>query len=501
MSEIQKHYDIVIVGSGAGGGTVAAELAPLCEQGLKIAVLEFGGRFKKADNTRTEFEMAQKYYFDGGGFQTKTQDMTLAFAHGVGGSTNVYTGVTFKIPELVLNRWEIGGLDYRDMNPRMEKFIKECNVHALPPEKINRNNQLFKIGGERLGWEIEQFPLNIKGCAGLNTCNLGCPRHAKQGTAVVQLPAAEQKGVETIPFCRVDRIDGSDVLADVVDPTSNLEPSPWKPGRYRIHAKKTLLCAGTIHTSAILLRSFGKKWNPLLGKYISCHPALMLAAEHDEPVNGTLGHPKSYYCKRFAEKMDFLLETCMYFPFSLAKNLAGFGSEVDELLHRYPFIQMILTLVLDEAQLGNRVDIDRKGNPIVHYQISETLKKAFVESIKASARLFFSAGAKRAHLPGANEFFTYAEQVNDLDSLITTDQFKLGKVSISAAHLMGGCRMGSSISDSVTNSWGKVHGKEHLYVADASLFPSCSRVNPYLTVMALADRVAEGIKNDLGMEA
>ena len=61
--------------------------------------------------------------------------------------------------------------------------------------------------------------------------------------------------------------------------------------------------------------------------------------------------------------------------------------------------------------------------------------------------------------------------------------------------------MGSSISDSVTNSWGKVHGKEHLYVADASLFPSCSRVNPYLTVMALADRVAEGIKNDLGMEA
>ena len=62
---------------------------------------------------------------------------------------------------------------------------------------------------------------------------------------------------------------------------------------------------------------------------------------------------------------------------------------------------------------------------------------------------------------------------------------------------MGGCKMGNNKSDSVTNSWGKIHGFDNLYVADASLFPSCSEVNPYLTIMALADRVAEGIKKEM----
>jgi choline dehydrogenase-like flavoprotein len=59
---------------------------------------------------------------------------------------------------------------------------------------------------------------------------------------------------------------------------------------------------------------------------------------------------------------------------------------------------------------------------------------------------------------------------------------------------MGGCRMGNGPSDSVTDSWGQVHGVPWLQVADSSLFPRCSEVNPYVTVMALADRVAEGVR-------
>ena len=60
--------------------------------------------------------------------------------------------------------------------------------------------------------------------------------------------------------------------------------------------------------------------------------------------------------------------------------------------------------------------------------------------------------------------------------------------------------MGTDPKTSVCDSWGKVHGFEHLYVADASLFPDSAEVNPYLTIMALADRVAEGIRRDLGYE-
>ena len=497
MSEIAHSFDIVIIGSGAGGGTVAKELAPLCSKGLKIAVLEYGGRFLKEDNTRLEIEMARKYYFEGGAFQTQSQDMTLAFAHGVGGTTNVYTGVTFKLPEHVLRTWDLPDLPIQDLHRRMEKYIKECHVHLQPPENINRNNQLFKMGAESLGWETDQFPLNIKDCEGLNTCNLGCPRHAKQGTAVVQLPVAEKMGVEIISFCRVSHIEGSEILAEVAPAHGGLQESSWPVGRHRIKATRIIVCAGAVHTPAILMRSFGRSFNPVIGRYFTCHPALMLAAEHPTRVDGTLGHPKSYYCDRFVESHNFLLETCMYFPFSLAKNLTGFGPQLDELMHRYEYLQMILTLVLDEALPENCVSLDRKGQAQVHYNLSQRIRQSFVESIKASARIFFAAGANRAHLPGTKDFFTSASQVDDLDQLVSLEEFKPGKVSISAAHLMGGCRMGTNPTNSVTDSWGRIHGKKNIYVADASLFPACSRVNPYLTIMALADRVAEGVRSDL----
>mgnify|MGYP001571136402 FL=1 len=72
-------------------------------------------------------------------------------------------------------------------------------------------------------------------------------------------------------------------------------------------------------------------------------------------------------------------------------------------------------------------------------------------------------------------------------------------MSIASAHLMGGCRMGENPSEAITDPWGRVYGKKDLYVADASLFPNSSGVNPYLTIMALADRVAEAVTKDLGL--
>jgi len=117
--------------------------------------------------------------------------------------------------------------------------------------------------------------------------------------------------------------------------------------------------------------------------------------------------------------------------------------------------------------------------------------------MKASARIFFASGVERVHIPATEEFFVEKSDQDKIDQLITRDHLKLGKVVPSAAHLMGGCKMGSDARHSVTDSWGRIHGEEGLYVADASLFPACSEVNPYLTIMGLADRVAEGIRKDL----
>src|SRR5439155_25886363 len=107
---------------------------------------------------------------------------------------------------------------------------------------------------------------------------------------------------------------------------------------------------------------------------------------------------------------------------------------------------------------------------------------------------FLAAGARRVHAPAAKKFFIEREEEGRLDELVTRDGLLPGRVTITSAHLMGGCRMGSDPETSVTDAWGQVHGVPWLHVADASLFPRAAEINPYITIMALADRVAERIR-------
>ncbi len=498
MSHKVLEYDIVIIGSGAGGGTVAKELSPLCKKGYRIALLEWGGHFQPKDNTREEVTMAERYYFDSGGFQTQQQDMTLAFAKALGGTTTVYTGTSLTAPAETFKRWNVEGIELDDFNPRYEKYISENNVHLLPDDELNDNNKRFVEGCKKLSWNVEQFPVNTKGCQGLATCNLGCASGAKQGTAIVQIPVAQENGVDVITFCRVDRIQDHEIEAEVLEPEFGLEPSQLSVGKYLFRCKKIVVCGGAINSPALLLRSFPKNTWPSLGCYFTCHPALILVSKHQTPLHSTYGHPKSFYCDHFEKSDHFILETCMYFPFTLAKNLTGFGQELDDLVQSYDKLQMILVLAIDPAEKHNRIVIDKQGKPQLHYKFHERSINSLIQASRASAKIFFAGGAEQVHAPGMEQFLMTKDQADHVDQIIQRKHFQLGKVSIAAAHLMGGCRMGEDPNTSVTNSWGRLHGFEDCYVADASLFPDALGINPYLTIMALADRVAEGIKKDLG---
>lgn len=172
---IERAYDIVIVGSGAGGGTVAQELAPLVRNGVRILVLEQGPRLADNEFTGREQEMADALYEDGGGFLTADGTMTLAFGRAYGGSTVVYTGTSLVAPERVIRAWDVPGLAHADIAGRSAKYAEQNNVHLLAPDLINDNNRLFVEGGQKAGFTVEQFPLNLKGCRGSSLCNLGCP--------------------------------------------------------------------------------------------------------------------------------------------------------------------------------------------------------------------------------------------------------------------------------------------------------------------------------------
>jgi len=490
-------YDVVIIGSGAGGGTVAQALTPLVKGGRRVLVLERGPRLADDEFTGRELEMASQLYADGGGFLTAEGTMTLAFAHAYGGSTVVYTGTSLTAPERVIRGWSVPGLDYADLLRRSQRYLRENNVHLLEPERINENNRLFVDGGARAGYRVEQFPVNVTGCRGSSLCNLGCPNQAKQGTNRVQLPAAERAGVEVVTRAEALRIepDRSVVVRVREKPDGGKGlPSEWESGEYRVPAKLVVCAGGAIGSTALLLRS------PLptphsLGSGFTCHPALILVAEHPRAITNDVGHPKSYFVDRAAEEA-FVLETCMYFPFTTAKALSGFGADHSAIMHAFPRLQMILLLACDRATPGNRIAVDRAGQPVVHYHFTRGTVGGLVGGSRASARIFFAAGAVRVHTPFADPPLLEQAEASQIDERISERYFREGSVSLSAAHLMGGCCMGGSAADSVTDSWGVVHGLPWLRVADASLFPDSLEINPYVTIMALADRVADGMLRD-----
>ena len=494
----ETRYDVVIVGSGAGGGTVASELAELCREGKRVAVFEQGARIRDEEFTCREIDMADALYEDGGGFLTAQGTMTLAFGRAYGGSTVVYTGTSLIAPARVIGQWSVPGLTHADVEARSRKYMQQNNVHFLDDARINDNNRLFVEGARQAGYHAEQFPLNLKGCLGSSLCNLGCPNAAKQGTHRVQLPAAERAGVEIVTRAEVLRIEGKSLRLRVREAQTGEKgaPSEWQPGEYLIHAETIVLAGGSIGTSALMLRSGLQRQLPRLGHGFTCHPAQILVAEHAHRITNDVGHPKSFFVDR-AEQEGYVLETCMYFPFITAKNMTGFGAPHSRFMRAFPRLQMILVLACDRAVEQNRIGVNRAGKPVVYYSFTPEVVRSLVAATRAAARIFFAAGAVRVHAPTADPPLLDAAQQDQIEQRIHERHFAEGKTSISAAHLMGGCGMGRDRSDSVTDGWGRVHGMPWLRIADSSLFPDALQINPYLTILALADRAAQAIKEDL----
>jgi len=384
--------DVVVVGSGAGGGTMAQRLLPLVDAGRRVLVLEKGPRLRGEDFSGDELDMAPALYADAGGFLTADGTMTLAYGEAYGGSTVVYTGTSLPPPRRVVESWGVPGLRHADLLERTSRYVEENNVRFVPDDGINENNRLFVKGCGEAGFQAHQFPVNLRGCRGSSLCNLGCPNEAKQGTHRVQLPAAEAGGVEVVTRAEVLSVEEGAVTVRVHAPPEGGKgaPSEWKPGLHRIEAGTIVVAGGAVGSSALLLRSGLGGALPRLGHGFTCHPAFILVGEHDREISNDVGHPKSFYVDRAVEE-GFILETCMYFPFVTAKNLTGFGPEHAAFMEAYPRLQMILVLACDKADPANRITVDASGAPVVHYRFTQPVVAKMVAATRAAARIFFGA--------------------------------------------------------------------------------------------------------------
>jgi choline dehydrogenase-like flavoprotein len=490
---MKKRYDIVIVGSGAGGGTIAQKLIPLAKKGAKIAILEQGPHYPHAFFTQREIEMMCLFRYNGA-WPVTSGEITIAAGQCVGGSTLMYTGVSFRLPQDVLDEWHVPDLTYEDLSTRFEQIEKEIHVIIPSESMINDNNRLFHQGCQSLGWPVKKIPLNIKNCEKVGFCNLGCNSGSKQGTLEVQIPKAVSAGIDLIPNCDVYGISEKKVHATIHKAPPGTIDGPWCPGRICINSDIIVLAAGSPCTPGLLIKSGFQERLPGIGQNICLHPAMTLYGVYPKPIVNYRGFPKTYYTDQFTASHDYYIETAFYYPFVATRHLGIWGKDLSEVMSKYNQLMTVLVLHHDNVMPENRITVNRKGIVQVQYKLSRQNIASLCHAQIQSACIFFAAGCEQIIMPCASPHVIQRGSCDPktLAQIIQTKNFIPIKTPVSSAHPQGGCAMGEG-KNAVTNSWGQVHGFSWLYVADASLFPKSAHVNPYLTVMALADRVGEHI--------
>lgn len=489
--EVELDCDVVIVGSGAGGGVMASELA---EAGLDVVVVEEGSHYKTEEFSAEAAHMVRKLYRDGG-LSLALGNPPVFFAEGrcIGGSTLINGGMSWRTPEKVLSCWNHEhGLDRGDaksMEPyfaRVERFI---SASYQDPESKSPDNELLKAGAERKGWRVIENIRNQLHCAGSNNCAFGCPTAAKRSTLVSYLPRAMHFGARVYADCRVDRVLRRGRRA--VGVSGRVLGSDRRPlMRFSVRARHVVLSAGAIHTPALLMRSGVRSPSHRLGANLTLHPNIKVTALFDHDVFGWKGVHQHYQVREFDDD-GLLLAAVNMPPALLAMSLPAYGEQLGELMQRYN--RMVVAGVLVEDSVTGKVRCAPNGQPMAFYQLTERDRQRFVKGARLLSELMFAAGAREVYLP-----FEHLPPVTSADAArrLEDQTIPVAGMEVGTVHLMGTVASGGDPTRHVCDPYGRVYGHTGLTVADASLFPTPVGVNPMETVMALATRNAERLLED-----
>ena len=498
--DINVECDVVIVGSGAGGGT-AAEV--LTQAGLKVLMIEEGPFKSSSDFRMRERDAYPQLYQESAGRQTKDKGITILQGRAVGGSTTVNWTSSFRTPPATLKHWQqVWGLvDYSEekLAPWFAKM--EARLSIAPwPVAPNENNDILRRGCEKLGIHAAAIRRNVKGCWNLGYCGMGCPTNAKQSMLVTTIPDALDRGMSLIHSARVESLGSRyGKITSLVAHGMAADGVGAITGPYRIFVKARhyVLAGGAINNPALMLRSKLPDPHRTLGKRTFLHPSPVSAAIMDEKVEAYTGAPQTIYSDHFLDTMPhdgpigFKLEAPPIHPILAGITLQGFGVEHATWMKRLPNMHVAIALMRDgfhPQSVGGAVTIRNDGSPTLDYNISEYVWAGMRHSLMVMAEVQFAAGAKIV-MPLHEDAKPYRNW-GEARRAIETMPMQTLRTRVASAHVMGGCTMGTDVRTSVTRSDGRHHQLENLWVFDGSVFPTSIGANPQLSIYAMVARNA-----------
>ncbi|MBV1775773.1 GMC family oxidoreductase [Burkholderiaceae bacterium DAT-1] len=499
--------DVVIVGTGAGGG-ITAEI--LSQAGLKVLMLEEGAfRYASRDFHLQESEAYPQLYQESAARQTKDKGITIMQGRTVGGTTVVNWTSCFRTPHWTLEHWQSLGLKSLTVDAmapwfaQAEQRLKVVDWQVPP----NRNNSILRDGAEKVGISWSPIRRNVHGCMNLGYCGMGCAANAKQSMLVTTIPAALNLGARLISRVRVERIRFEGGKATGVEAqalqSDGISPAPWKVS---VNARAVVLSGGSINTPAVLLRSKADDPHGLIGKRTFLHPVPISGAVMPEQVEAWAGAPQTIYSDHFLESLPlsgpigYKVEVPPAHPILTTTTLSGFGESHAHIMQQYPNLHVMLALLRDgfhpESQ-GGQVQLRSDGSPVLDYPMTSYVWDGVKRAWLTMAELQFAAGAKQVmpiheHVP-AQGYGTWREAKAAIETL----PLEVMRARIVSAHVMGGCAMGADASKGWVDHHGKSFAYDGLYVIDGSVFPTSIGANPQLSIYGMSARNAAHLAETL----
>jgi len=488
----QLDVEVVVVGSGAGGAPLAAELA---SQGREVLVLEAGGYRPTASYPALSIDALRELYRSAGAVMTLgAPPIALPLGSLVGGTTVINSGTCFRVPEFVHEKWASRygfgeNLSAAALAPYYERVETRIGVQPVSPDVMGANNDLARRGSAVLGWSGGYLSRNARDCAGSNRCAFGCPTEAKQAMHITYLPDAVASGARVVAGARVSKVtfDGrraTGVLVEVRD-------SEGRSRTVRVRADQVVVSAGTVHTP-LLLRASGVRHRSL-GKRMTIHPGVKISGlfPGQDFFSGP-GVPQSYYVDEFQEQ-GIMMEGVHVPPDMLCFSLPGKGHEHKALMERSREIASYGFLVSDEP--SGSVHRGFSGEALLRYDISKRDMGLMNLGIKKLAELFFAAGAEELYMPSWK--LPVVRPGDDVDAIVDAAKLRPIDLEVAAFHPLGTCGFGPQRARFPLDTNLAVRGRTGLHVVDGSVMPSSLAVNPQLTIMALALRLAEHLEAEV----
>ncbi len=456
--------EILVIGSGPGGAITASLLA---EAGRNVLLLEEGPCLPlDSCEPFSKDEMLQKYR--SGGQTVALGRNKIAYVEGrcVGGGSEINSGLYHRPPPEILERWrmefQVEGISEDEMQPHFAACERDLSVSPLPGPAPPASLKLHE-GATRLGWKSLEVPRWFR----YDSTGDG----KRQSMTETFIPRFLNAGGKLLPDTRALRLSrsGSSWVIEVEHNSA---------GAMRIAADHVFLCAGAIHSAALLRRS-GITHN--IGNALQVHPTVKVVAQFPDEVNAANMGVPVHQVKEFAPRLS--LGCSISSPAYLALGLIDHPEAAVETARTWKQSAIYYAMITSEGR-GTIRPLPRFRDPLVRYALTAHDRQNLADGLRKLAEILFAAGATALHPSLAKGPKLNCRGCLSKLPAILAD----GQANLMTIHLFSSCPMGEDRQQCATDSFGRVHSFENLFVNDASLLCTAPGVNPQGSIMALARR-------------